>query len=253
MNLPQPRSIQGPLAEKLAYYVYLLVDPRDGAIFYVGKGKDDRCLQHGPNDDLGAKSTRLADLKAAGLEPRIEILRHGLETAAEALLIEAAAIDLLGLGNLTNIQPGHGSLEFGRTTLADLAVRYMPEDADIRHKVIFLKLAQTYRKGMPAEALYEAARGVWPFNPDYANAYDYALCVHEGIVVEVYRTHRWQKSDPAHYPTRKDLVPSDFETTCEFEGEPAEAAIRSHSIGKSVRKHFAAGGLVFCKYGPKVG
>ena len=47
MNLPQPRSIQGPLAERLAHYVYLLIDPRDGVIFYVGKGKDDRCLQRG--------------------------------------------------------------------------------------------------------------------------------------------------------------------------------------------------------------
>jgi hypothetical protein len=240
------------LAEKLAHYVYLLIDPRDGVIFYVGKGINDRCLQHGPNDDLGDKSTRLAELKASGLEPRIEILRHGLETAAEALLIEATAIDLLGLGKLTNIQPGHRSVEYGRTTLAELAVRYMPEDAEIRHKVIFLKLALTYRKGMPPEALYEVARGVWPFNPDCANAYDYALCVHEGIVVEVFRTHRWQKSDSAHYPNRKDLVPSDFDTTCEFVGELAEPAIRSHYIGKSVRKNFAAGGLVFCKYGPKV-
>lgn len=252
MHLPQPKSIQGPLAERLAHYVYLLVDPRDGVVFYVGKGIGDRCLQHGPNDDLAAKSSRLAELKAAGLEPRIEILRHGLETAAEALLIEATAIDLLGLGNLTNIQPGHGSLEFGRTTLADLAVRYMPVDAEIHHKVIFLKLALTYHKGMSPGALYEAVRGVWPFNPDYANDYDYALCVHEGIVVEVYRTHHWQKSNPAHYPTRKDLVPSDFASTSEFTGEPADPAIRALYIGKSVRKHFAAGGLVFCKYGPKL-
>ena len=26
------------MAEKLGYYVYLYVDPRDGKVFYIGKG-----------------------------------------------------------------------------------------------------------------------------------------------------------------------------------------------------------------------
>ena len=39
----------------LGYYVYALVDPRDGKIFYVGKGHDDRVFAHAraalkPND-----------------------------------------------------------------------------------------------------------------------------------------------------------------------------------------------------------
>lgn len=28
------------------YFVYALVDPRDGSIFYIGKGKGDRPRQH---------------------------------------------------------------------------------------------------------------------------------------------------------------------------------------------------------------
>jgi hypothetical protein len=32
----------------------------------------------------------------------------------------------------------------------------------------------------------------------------------------------------------------------------ADQAVRSHYIGKSVRRYFAEGGLVFNKYGPKV-
>jgi len=131
-------------------------------------------------------------------------------------------------------------------------VRYAPEEAQVIHKVVFLKLAQTYRKGMSAQELYEAARGVWNFSPTYASDYDYAIVVFEGLVVEVFRTHRWQPSDPTQYPTRKDLVPSDFVGTSEFEGEPAEQAVRDHYIGKSVRSYFAAGGLVFNKYGPDV-
>ena len=36
-------NISATVAEKLQYYVYLLIDPRDGLIFYVGKGVRDRC------------------------------------------------------------------------------------------------------------------------------------------------------------------------------------------------------------------
>jgi hypothetical protein len=166
--------------------------------------------------------------------------------------VESAVIDAYGLGNLTNIAPGHGVEKFGRTSLAELAARYMPEEAEVIHKVIFLKIAQTYRKGMSAQELYEAARGVWNFNPTYASKYDYAIVVYQGLVLEVFRTHHWQPSDPSNYPTRTDLAPDNFKGTCEFEGEPADQAVRAHYIGKSVRRYFAAGGLVFNKYGPKV-
>ncbi len=33
-------------AEALGYYVYRLIDPRDGQTFYVGKGKNDRIYAH---------------------------------------------------------------------------------------------------------------------------------------------------------------------------------------------------------------
>jgi hypothetical protein len=32
--------------EKLGYYVYLLIDPRNDKVFYVGKGKGNRVNQH---------------------------------------------------------------------------------------------------------------------------------------------------------------------------------------------------------------
>lgn len=34
------------VAEKLCYYVYRLVAPRNSETFYVGKGKGDRIFQH---------------------------------------------------------------------------------------------------------------------------------------------------------------------------------------------------------------
>ena len=107
---PHLRSLKPGMAEKLGYYVYLYVDPRDGKVFYIGKGKGERCLDHLFEDDDHPKVRRIRDIFAAGLEPRIEILAHGLRTAQEAYNIEAAAIGLLGLDNLTNSAVGKDSL-----------------------------------------------------------------------------------------------------------------------------------------------
>ncbi len=37
-------NLSSKVSEKLGYYVYLYVDPRDESIFYVGKGSSSRCL-----------------------------------------------------------------------------------------------------------------------------------------------------------------------------------------------------------------
>ena len=36
---PQPKSIESTLSDALGHYVYLLIDPRNGKVFYVGKGE----------------------------------------------------------------------------------------------------------------------------------------------------------------------------------------------------------------------
>lgn len=79
--------------------MYALVDPRFDQIFYVGKGSRQRLLAHGREADLttgestrSAKVQRIRDLRAAGYEPRVDIVRHGL-TENRALEVEAALID----------------------------------------------------------------------------------------------------------------------------------------------------------------
>jgi len=256
---PQPKSIDTTLSDALGHYVYLLVDPRDGKVFYVGKGVSDRCLQHYHPDDGAEKAAKIADIKCAGLETKVEIIRHGMATSDEAYLVESAIIDLLGVDNLTNKVRGHGAIEFGRANLGELAARYAPEEAVILHRVVFVKLADTYRKGMSAEDLYESARGVWNLRVEYAKDYGYVLALWEGLVVEVYQVERWQPANPSHYPARirKDLLPSHFiprpgVQCAEFEGAIAAEEIRKHYLGKSVRKQFEVGAQANCKYGPDV-
>lgn len=54
------------------FYVYFLIDPRDGATFYVGKGRGDRIKAHAAEVrngrwKNGAKCRRIADILSAGL------------------------------------------------------------------------------------------------------------------------------------------------------------------------------------------
>jgi hypothetical protein len=253
---PQPKSIDSTLSDALGHYVYLLIDPRNGEVFYVGKGVTDRFFQHGHPEDGPLKAARMAEIKAAGLEVKVEIIRHGMATKEEAFLVESAVIDAYGIEKLTNKVRGHGANDLGRASLADLAARYAPEEADILHRVVFVKLASTFKKGMSADALYEAARGVWSLSPEIAGKYNYVLALWDGLVIEVYQVDRWQPADPRHYPTRglkaEDFIPVRGMLCTEFVGTVAPEEIRKQYLGKSVRKHFATGGMVFCKYGPDV-
>lgn len=95
-------EIRPEVANRLGYYVYLYIDPRDGRPFYVGKGKDDRALSHLSEEAESRKCATIAALRAAGLEPRIDILAHALRDEETAFRIESAVIDLFGLDALTN-------------------------------------------------------------------------------------------------------------------------------------------------------
>lgn len=109
------------------WYVYVLVDPQNVRPFYVGKGTGDRLLAHGveadkaPERDQPGKVRYIRDLRKRGVEPRIDIVRRGLGTEAEAYRIEAALIDCLP--GLVNVVRGHGSEE-GRETLDELVAQY---------------------------------------------------------------------------------------------------------------------------------
>jgi hypothetical protein len=93
-----------------AYYVYFLIDPRDAAPFYIGKGKGKRVSQHAKNAKNGvrdnpAKIARINDILAAGFEVVERICAAGL-TEPAAFRLERDLIELHS-GSLTNLRHGH--------------------------------------------------------------------------------------------------------------------------------------------------
>jgi hypothetical protein len=237
------------MSEALGHYVYLYVDPRDGKVFYIGKGKGERCLDHLFEDDDHPKVKRIKEIFAAGLEPKIEILAHGMATPEEAYLVEAAAIDLIGIKELTNKVVGHNSLLYGRKSLKDLEIFYAPTDADVPDPVMLITINRLYRNGMTARELYEATRGVWANHSlERLAGVRLVFAVFEGIVREVYQPEFWRPAGTEGYDTRPPLTPEDIKGRVEFVGKLATDDVRKRYINTSVRHLIGLGAQNPCKY-----
>ena len=177
------------VARKLGFYVYLYVDPQDDSVFYVGKGKNGRVLSHLRAVEKRAITKRIRQIHAAGKQPRLEILAHGLPNADAAFTIEAAAIDLVGLDNLANAVRGHGA-KYGRMPLQEALAHYSRRKIDIREPAILIRINKAYRYGMTEAELYDATRSAWRVGAKRDQA-QYAFSVFEGVVREVYRISQW--------------------------------------------------------------
>jgi len=100
-----------PKQEK--YYVYHLIDPRDGSVFYVGKGTGDRVFHH-ERDAKNArffnieKEQRILDILLDGFDVERKIVKR-FEVESESYDYERQEIDRIGRKNLTNITSGRTS------------------------------------------------------------------------------------------------------------------------------------------------
>lgn len=101
------------LRHRARWYVYELVDPRDGLAFYVGKGCKDRIAAHERAAETGQecseKINRIKEIWADGLQVRRAYVAWFWDERA-AYEFEAHRVAEYGADALTNIMPGGGGV-----------------------------------------------------------------------------------------------------------------------------------------------
>lgn len=230
--------------DELGYYVYVYSDPDTNKPFYVGKGKGNRVFDHLSLKDDSKKTMYIQNLIKSGKQPVVEILVHGIDEET-ALKVEAAAIDLIGIENLTNKQRGHQSSVYGKIEVSLLESRYNVEEVDFEdfnENVILIRINQLYRNDMTPYELYEATRGHWRVNLDKAQKMKYALAVYYGMVLEVYEIAEWFPAfSTMMYRETDNTFDEKYKCRYEFVGKIADENIRKKYKNKSVANIFKKG------------
>ncbi len=233
------------IIDKIGYYVYRLVDPRNGQTFYVGKGKGNRVFQHvsgsikyfenkdKKDDDQSDDPYKLQvirDILDAHLEV-IHIIQRWNLTEPQAFAVESALID--AFPGLANIQSGHG-VEYGvcnAKALNDrLSAKVYEEPSDFGYLIIKVKwwrLNEMTNKVDATESRYEATRGCWRIRIPDLKKYPYVFSVTDGLVKEVYKVKEWHQVGE-----RK-----------EFTGEVAPKEIRDRFVEKRIPDYYAKKGM----------
>jgi hypothetical protein len=225
--------------EKLGYYVYVLIDPRNGYVFYVGKGKGNRINQHllgalDENTNETNKIKRIRDIQGLGLEVGLEIIRHEL-TEKEAFEVEGALIDLIGLTKLTNLQSGHHASDYGRMKLSDIKIKYEAEKIKgFDEPMMLININKRYHPDMTTQEYYDATKDHWLISRAKASSYPYVASVFIGIIREVFMVDSW--------------YPSEDSKRSHFVGTLAPEDIRNKYINKSVSEFWKKGSQNPIKY-----
>jgi len=227
------------VADKLAVYVYLLVDPRTGRPFHVARGRGDRCFRHveaarvpaGTAGDGSPGATkfpaldRIRDAESDGRPVRIEVLRHGL-TGAEADLVVAAVDDALALGQATRL--GHQ-----RTPAVELGAS-LAKRAKIKrgHQAVILRVG-----AHGTDADYSGARHGWRIgrrwvDPASVRSPKWAVVVAGDLVDAVYRIDHWE-------PTPGSGAAGAVERWS-FAGE-RDPELEARYVGRNVTAYLGAG------------
>jgi hypothetical protein len=170
----------------------------------------------------------------SGGEVKHFILQHGLDEI-QAFKIESALIDFIGRGNLSNLQSGLYSSDFGLKTTEEISAMYEAENFKTDEPILLININRLYRRDMTEKELYEATRKAWVIGKQRDKA-KYAVATYRGLTREVYMIHRW-------YP-----IEVNGKTRWGFEGVKAEDEIRSRYRYKSIANYFLQGAANPIKY-----
>jgi len=197
--------------EELKFYVYILIDPRDNKIFYVGKGYENRVFSHINNPiktNVTEKSEIIKAIKKDNLKVKHFIIKHGLEEN-EALIVESVLIDFLTfkdfaeVAKISNIVAGHNSFNQGIKTVNECEIFYNCEELkieNIKHRILVININKTFdnrRKKKNVNLvyeranIYEATRGWWVLDKNRAEKSDFVLAEYKGVIRAIFKPEKW--------------------------------------------------------------
>ncbi len=232
--MPQITEFPVSVIERIGYYVYLLIDPETGQVFYVGKGTGNRVFQHVAaalaTATLSDKLDKIRAIHDHGWQVHYRIHRHGL-TEKEAFEIEAALIDWFTLDKLTNAVGGIDPDDRGSMPVQDIIAKYDAPEIDLHEPSILFRVNRLFRRDMTEIELYEVTRGKWAIGPRRNNA-KYAFAVYHGLVRQVYTIERWQ-------PVTIDTPGYKLTKRWQFDGQIATEL--QHYVGGSATHYMKAG------------
>ncbi|AEV89602.1 putative homing nuclease [Pseudomonas phage OBP] len=230
--------------EAIGYYVYSLIDPRNGETFYVGKGVGNRVFMHVQDSLKTPHSTdkldRIREIHDEGYEVTHLIIRHGM-TEDQAFEVEAAIIDMTP--NLTNLVKGHGSIR-GPKSIKQINEMYDAEIADIDGlKVLMIKINNSYGKMDPIDATCFS----WKISAEKMMKADVILGVANGIIRTVLEPRGWNFSNPIqhgemweHYGF--DHMDQEQRKRKVIKAIPADILLHERLIGKAIPAEYSMKG-----------
>lgn len=231
--------------KELKYYVYRLIDPRNGETFYVGKGIGNRVFQHikgnisfieqeDQTDAIDEKLNVIKEILKSNLEIIFLIHRHGMDEKT-ALEVESALIDCYP--NARNKIGGTGN-GFGCMNAVEIIQKYKAEILTFHHNILTININRTVQN--EEISLYDAVRFAWRINVEKAKKVDYIFAVERGIVVGVYIAKEWKKATPANFPFNR-YVKGRFG----FNGVEADEEIKEKYLNKRLPTDFRKKGASY--------
>lgn len=237
-HIPMNRFTEEVITQ-LRFYVYILVNPIDHTVFYIGKGTKNRVFAHEQeylksdySSDFAErqKLNEIKQIHSNGLEVEKYLLTFGL-SEDEAFHVENAVINFckliddqkLNVKKLTNIMSGHRSdgqkealQTFGKVELLQDALSPKPVNINqLNHpKIMFVKIKPTKdrfdsSKDLKAEEMYnpesEALKkrtlGDWVMSLEKANSIEYILGVYpgSGMIVSAFKIIKDSPKYEVHY------------------------------------------------------
>ncbi|MCK8514985.1 hypothetical protein M0534_01390 [Methylonatrum kenyense] len=222
------------VSDKIQYYVYRLIDPRNGETFYIGKGKGNRLFSHvrgsvtsdssddAQRDEESEKIRTIKEILRADLDVIHVVHRHGMDekTAHE---VEAALIDLFP--SATNKQGGSHSNDRGPMHASEIVKKYnLRETVRRTNDKLLLINVNVSSIEEAGESYLENVRLAWRISLSRASEATHILAVVQGVVRGVYVAKEWLPATKENFPE----ISHDMPGRAGFHGQEADEDTVNH-------------------------